>query len=349
MRRSCSPAPTPNASSGSPTRRSATQALADAEHKGLSLAEREQAVLEGIITLPEFDSSLAKDKLDDADRAVLVKLLQAKLDDQAAAKAKRDEAAAAAAEKDASLATWEQAVTLGVRSLDDYSAFLQTLPLNDAARALVVDALRAQLAAADEAKATRAARDAAAAAKGISLAQRRRTVIAGVRPRTYYADALAAAGWPVDDQLADLDLLDTEIAAAADARDKAAAVTAKLAPSVVSIGQLSSGAHARPGHAGGIRGRGRGARRVGRRRAAARAARRRRRPDARAGQQLHDQVTADLAAKGVSLADLENGVRRGLVTLDAFGADLARRGYGADASRCSRSCCRTSSTSTSTA
>jgi hypothetical protein len=47
-------------------------------------------------------------------------------------------------------------------------------------------------------------------------------------------------------------------------------------------------------------------------------------PDARAGAQLHDQVARELAAKGVSLADLDKAVRRGLVTIDPFG-DATRR------------------------
>jgi hypothetical protein len=52
--------------------------------------------------------------------------------------------------------------------------------------------------------------------------------------------------------------------------------------------------------------------------------------DARAGAQLHDQVAAQLATKGVALADLDKAVLRGLVTLDAYSADLAGRGYGED-------------------
>jgi hypothetical protein len=57
-------------------------------------------------------------------------------------------------------------VLLGVRTIDQYAAFVATLPLNDAGRALVVDALRAQLAAADQAKATRVTREPKAQAIG---------------------------------------------------------------------------------------------------------------------------------------------------------------------------------------
>jgi hypothetical protein len=308
-----------------------TQALADAEHKGLSLAEREQAVLKGILTLHEFDASLVKDKLVDDDRRVLVDLLQAKLDDQDAADAKRREAEAAAQAKDASVAQWEQAVLLGVRTLDEYGAFLASLPLNDAARALLVDALGARLAAADKAKATRDARDAAALKVGISLAQRRRAVIAGVRPRAYYEAALVDASWPVDDQLADLDLLDTEIAAAQAARDKRDQVVAKATPSMVSIGQLERaltlGLITPAEFVDAVTARGatddEAALLV--QLAIAKV------PDARAGAQLHDQVGAELATKGVSLADLDSAVRRGLMTLTQFGDALAGRGYGEDA------------------
>lgn len=307
------------------------QALADAEHKGLSLAAREQAVVQGILTLQEFDASLAKDKLDDDARHLLVELLQAKLDDAAAAKAKHDEAAAAAAAKDASLAEWDHAVLLGVRTLDQYAAFVATLPLNDAARALVVDALRAQLAAADQAKATRVKREPKAQTIGISLAQRRRAVIAGVRPKQYYADALVAAGWPIDDQLADLDLLDTEIDAAAAARAKRDAVVVKVTPSLVSVSQLERaltlGLITPAEFTDALSARGATADDAALlvQLAVAKV------PDARAAAQLHVQVAAQLAAKGVALADLDKAVLRGLVTLDAYGTDLAGRGYGEDA------------------
>jgi hypothetical protein len=308
-----------------------TQALADAEHRGLSLAEREQAVLKGILTLHEFDASLVKDKLVDDDRRVLVDLLQAKIDDQDAADAKRREAEAAAQAKDASVAQWEQAVLLGVRTLDEYGAFLASLPLNDAARALLVDALAARLVAADKAKATRDARDAAALKVGISLAQRRRAVIAGVRPRAYYEAALVDANWPVNDQLADLDLLDTEIAAAQAARDKRDQVVAKASPSMVSIGQLERAltlgliTPAEFVDAVTARGASDDDAALLVQLAIAKV------PDARTGAQLHDQVSAELAAKGVSLADLDSAVRRGLMTITQFGDALAGRGYGEDA------------------
>src|SRR6185436_11425953 len=88
------------------------------------------------------------------------------------------------------------------------------------------------------AQAKRAARDAAPQTQGISLAQRRRAVIAGVRPREYYEDAIRAAGWSVDDQLADLELLDVEIAAAAEARARREQIVERAPASLVSISQL---------------------------------------------------------------------------------------------------------------
>ena len=54
-------------------------------------------------------------------------------------------------------------------------------------------------------------------------------------------------------------------------------------------------------------------------------------PDVIAAQAVDAQVTQELAAQGVAHGDLKNAVRRGIRTLEEYGADLAGRGYGADA------------------
>jgi hypothetical protein len=306
------------------------QQLAAGDHKNLGIATLEQAVLAGELEVSGFDSYLAKVGYTDDDRRLLVRMVQDRLEDQAAAKAKRDAAEKLAAAKQVSLADWERAVRLGVRTIAQYGAFLTTLALDDPARALILDVLRAEVAADQAARAKRDARDAEAQKQGISLAQRRRTVIAGVRPRVYYEDAIRAAGWSVDDQLADLDLLDVEIAAAAEARKRRGPVIEKLQPSILTVSQLE--------HALVLnlitqtefvdalleRGASEADADLLLQLALAKVA------DARAAATLHDQVQRELAAKGVSLAELEAAVRRGIVTLDDFALDLSNRGLAGD-------------------
>lgn len=308
----------------------AEQKAADHVEKGLSVATLEQAVLKGILTIGEFDSTLAKEQIPDADRGLYVQLVQAKLEDQAAAADKRAQADTLAALKGASVQEWEHAVRLGVRSLDDYAGFLETLALTEPARALILDVLSAQLAADDQAKATRTTKQSATAPAGLSLAQRRRAVVAGVRPRAFYEQALIDAGWSVDDQLAELDLVDVEIAARAAAEAKRATIVERVTPSFVSVAALeralSLGLITPAEFATALRGRGASADEADLlvRIAVAKV------PDTRAAQQLHVTVTRELADKSISLGDLERAVLRGLVTLDAYAADLAGRGYGAD-------------------
>jgi hypothetical protein len=200
--------------------------------QGLSLAEREQAVLQGILTLHEFDASLAKDKLVDDDRRVSGRSApgEARRPGGGESEARRGGEAAAAA-KDASLAQWEQAVLLGVRTLDQYArSWRRCRSTTRRARSSSTRSRAARRGRPGEGDAR--ARD-AAGAEGRDLARAapargdRRRAAARVLRR-----ALVDASWPIDDQLADLDLLDTEIAAAQAARDKRDQVVAKASPSI---------------------------------------------------------------------------------------------------------------------
>lgn len=306
------------------------QKLAEGEHRNLSIAELEQAVLAGELEVSAFDSYLAKVHYADDDRRLLVRLVRDKLEDQAAAKAKRDAAEKLAAAKQVSLADWERAVRLEVRTIAQYAGFLERLGLDAPSRSLILDVLGAQLTADREARAKREAREAEAQQQGIALAQRRRVVIAGVRPKQYYADALVAAKWPADDQLADLDLLDVEIAAAAEARRRRGEIIEKTPASLVSIAQLEHalvlGLLTPAEFRAALLDRGASDADADLlvTLALAKVA------DARAAATLHDQVQRELEAKGVSLAELEAAVRRGIVTLDDFALDLSNRGLAGE-------------------
>ena len=194
----------------------------------LSAATLEAAVLAEILTLGEYDARLGQLGYDDDERRVLVSLLGGQLEDRDEARRRRAEATAAAEVKSISLPDLERAVRLGLRSVADYAAVLDQLATPPVARALLLDLLNAEIAQDTAAREAREQRDAAAAAGGLALGQRRRAVLAGVLSRGAYEAALIAAGWPVDDQLVELALVDLEMAqAAADRarRDQIAAET----------------------------------------------------------------------------------------------------------------------------
>lgn len=298
---------------------------------GLSIAALEQTVLDDILGLGEFDARLAQRGYADGDRRLLTALLTIRLAARDEARQKRAAAAATAAGAGVSLDAWERAVRLGVRTRAQYAAYLDSLGTTDLAKRLILDLLDASLAQDATTRATRAAREEAAMQQGISLAQRRRAVIAGVRPIASYEDALRAAGWPVDDQLLELDLVRVELAAAAEARARRDAIAPAAAGRTLSLGQLEraftlsflDGAEFRDA----LRALGYDAGDVELIVALNVAAL----PDVRAGQRQRDVVRRELAEKGVSLADLERLVKRGIRTPADYGADLLARGYGVDA------------------
>jgi len=306
------------------------EALARNHDPQLPIATLEAAVIEGVLTVADFDSQLAKRKIADDDRRVLVALLQDRIGQRAAADKKRADAAAKADAKGVPLATFERAVRLGIRSVADYAAYLDALDTADVDKALILDLLGAEMQQDADARKKREARDAAAAEKGISLAQRRRAYIAGVADRAYYEQSLIDAGWPVDDRAVEMQLADLEAADAADARAKRADLESRTAAATVTLAQmeravklnLASTSELRTyltakGYSGDdaelivslvvadV-------------------------PDVRAGQQLEQQAVAQLASKDVSLADRKALVRKGLLSIEEYGALLGRDGYGAD-------------------
>jgi hypothetical protein len=305
--------------------------VAKPQPTGLSIATLETAVLNDVLTLGEFDARLAQAGIPDVDRNLLVSLLQTKLDARDDARVKRAEAAARVAAGGVSLDAYERAVRLGVRTRQQYADYLAGIGTPDLARALILELLDAQLAQDAAARTTREQRDAPAAAKGISLAQRRRAVIAGVRTIDTYEDALRAAGWPVDDQLLELDLLRAELAAAAEARARRDALGKETPARTLTLGQLEKaftlglidGAEFTTALRALAYSDADIALIVGINATAI--------EDVRAAQLQREQIRADLAQKQIALADLERLVRRGVQTLGEYGAALTERGYREDA------------------
>lgn len=208
----------------------------------LPIADFEDAVMRGLFTLAEFDARLAERKLPDDERRLLVSILQDRLDDREEAEQRRREAEARARERNVDLAGFARAVRLGLRTRAQYHDLLLTLDTPDVQIALVLDLLDRQIAddnaararreqaEREEAERRRKAEEARTAAererllkeaqRAIPLTLRRRAVVAGVKPRDYYAESLIAAGWKAEDQITELALLDLEIQQAAEERER---------------------------------------------------------------------------------------------------------------------------------
>jgi hypothetical protein len=318
----------------------------------LSLNQLEQAVLRGQLTIEDYARDLRDRGYDDREVNLLAGVLRAALEDRQAAAARRAEAERRAAAGGVSLNAWERAVRLGLRTIDQYAAYLVSIDTPELARALILDLLRTQLQLDAEARAKREAADAAAAARGISLERRRRAVILGLRDLAYYERALADARLPLDDQRLELELLAVEAAEAAAARARRDEIAAELearrareeaeraareaagAPPGP-IAELTLSQVERAVKLGLLAPDDLRAFALERGYAPADAdllveLATFQVPDLREADRRREEIREELAARRVSLEDLERAVLRGIRTLAEFEAELAARGYGED-------------------
>ena len=305
--------------------------------RALPLATLEQSVLRGVTAIDAFDRELERRGYTDANRRILVALLQGRVDDQAAAEKARQAADARARLKGVSLAEFMRAVRLGIRSREELAALLVQLDTPDVDRALILDLVAADQSRDAAAAAKRQAADAAAAAKAINLPLRRRAVIKGIRSREQYAQDLAAAGVSLDDRALELGLIDVELADAAAAHTRAKAITTERAAAdratptpalsleqlihAVKLGILTPDALRQALTAAGY-----ASADVELLVATVIADV----PDVRAAQKIERQAAGALQRRGVDLADFQRAVARGIRTLDDYDAMLAARGFGED-------------------
>jgi hypothetical protein len=318
----------------------------------IPLGALQAAVKRGVITLEDYARDLRDRQYDEAEINLLAGILRGELEDAAAAAAKRAEAEQRAAAGGVSLNAWERAVRLGLRTIEQYGAYLASIDTPELARALIVDVLRAQVAIDAEARAKRQAAEAEAAPRGISLERRRRAVILGLRDLDYYRRALVEARLPPEDQQIEIELVQVELAEAAAARARRDEIAAELearqareaeeaaareaageAPAppteltlaqverAVKLGLLAPADLERFALAKGY--------------APDDAAllvelATFQVPDLREGARRRETIREELAAKRVSLEDLERAVLRGIRTLADFETELTGRGYGED-------------------
>lgn len=306
------------------------QAEARDTSPGVPIGVLEESVLRGIIPIEDYARDLERREFDPDEVRTFVNLLANRVADRRRAEEQRAEADRRAQLSGVSLATWERAVRMGVRNRAQYAAFLEALGTPEIAEALILDLLDAQLRADDEARRAREAAEAAARARGLSLDQRRRAVLMGVRPIEYYSEGLIASGLDADAQRVLLDLLEVELDAAEAARQRREEMAGALDDPELSLSQIERAVRL------GI--------------LAPDALRERARargfsaedaellvqlavlgiPDVRRGQEREREVSEELRARGISLGDFKQLVRRGIRSPEEYTAFLAQYGYTGD-------------------
>lgn len=115
--------------------------------KGISLAQEEQLARDGIITTDAYQQFLTAQGYSDQDSTNLTDLLKLKIAQAQAAAKLHAAAAAKSADREIPIGKMEAAVTDGLRTMDDYRAYLADLGYDAIDTSTLVDVLAAKIAA----------------------------------------------------------------------------------------------------------------------------------------------------------------------------------------------------------
>ena len=166
---------------------------------GISIAQLEQEVIEGIRPIADYTSTLAQLGYSPADQNELTQLLQLKVNAAAATAAKKTAAGTALAARGISLSDAERAVKLGVIPIATYQTQLQAAGFTPDAVNVLSNSLLAEVAKTSKTQTAANAAAGALATKSISLPDIEKAVIAGLQPITDYTNALTSAGYSAAD------------------------------------------------------------------------------------------------------------------------------------------------------
>lgn len=203
----------------------AAQAKALAPDKGVTVAQAETLVIDGLWTFDHLTAFLtAKGYGADAIDAI-VTLLHNKITATAAKTGTATGVRAAAAAKGLNLAEVEKAVVAGILSITDLQGFLSNAGFDAADSQVIVELTEDALTSANVKAAAKAAAAAKAGKHSISLAALERAVRLGLAPQSSYDAALTAAGYDTMSITLLNGILSDQIAA-----DKAAAAKKTTTP-----------------------------------------------------------------------------------------------------------------------
>jgi hypothetical protein len=162
---------------------------------GISIAQLEQEVINGIRPIADYTATIAQLGYSPSDQADLTQLLQLKLDAAKETAAKKAAAGTALGARGISLTQAEQAVKLGVVPIGTYQTQLQTAGFTPDAVNVLTHTLLAEVAKTAKTQTAANAAGITLAAKSISLGDIEKAVIAGLQPIQTYTDTLTSNGY----------------------------------------------------------------------------------------------------------------------------------------------------------
>jgi hypothetical protein len=308
-------------------RQDATEA---ARRKSIDLGRFETLVRRGHRTIAQYDQLLTSLGFDPASRAAMVELLQIHIADDAAARQAREAADAKLRAKGLSFEQARRAVILGVRDEPWFERFLTDQGFTTEAQAVLLDELRAGVTEAEAARQRRAKGAVPVDTSALPLATVRKAARLGLISIDAYRARLAKAGYSDDDIELDVDLLLVEIADVQESRATAGAPVPDTAPRGLTLEQLARAVKSGNATLDDYR---------------ARAAALGYGPDdiqtlsavledelvsLTAARQARAAIDVAAGGKDLTLAQLEDGVKHDLLTVDDYRAELLTRGYDPD-------------------
>lgn len=213
-------------------------AEARAATRTIGLADLEDAVMRGYATIADYRRRLTNDKYTADDQALLVNVLQDRINDQKELEDRRRLAEQQRADKGLSVAQFEDAVLRGVQSMPAFDAFLANAGYGAFDRSVIVQLAQRKLDDQAAAARRRAELEKAAAARAVPVDDIRRAVVAGVRTLADYRNALIAADIPSQDRVLLEDLLKADLTAKATAEERRRQIEAERASHGLSLSQL---------------------------------------------------------------------------------------------------------------
>lgn len=299
--------------------------------KGISWGDVEQAVLAGVVTIEDYRRRLVADGLGDADVALLVATLDARLRDRREAEEQRARAAARSTTRGIDLGRFEQLVLRGRRSLAEYEQLLAALDFDAGAIAAMRELLELRIDDAARARDERAAAEARLRPRGLSLEVIRRGVLLGVSTPAQYEAFMRQQGFAADAILilmaelrADLDAANAARLAReqADAGGGTRELAITVAARAARLGIISPDAYEERLYAAGF---GEADVDIQLQLLFAEIA------DIQAARARNQAAHAGAGAKGITLAQMERAVKLGVRTSEDYRAELAGAGYTPEA------------------
>jgi hypothetical protein len=303
---------------------------ASAKKREIDLGRFERLVRKGARTMAQYVTLLESLDVDEAAIPDFVAALQVLIDEDASARAEREKAAAAPAPTGLTLEQFRRAVVLGVKTLDQFSAYLIDARYTTDAQEVLIAELRADLDDAELARRRRAAPVPGSATPGTTLATIRRAAQLGIITPDAYIDRLRALGYSDDDLDLELELLLTEIADVQEARRRREVEPPAGAPAGLSLPELERAVKAGVSTIEDYRARAVALGKSPEEIAVLAAVVEREVQTLSAARAAHDNLGLRLAAAGDDLKALDAGVKDGSLTIVDYLAELGARGVAAD-------------------